>query len=236
MNLTFVLDTNPAADAVPVITQIVRLDTAAIVASNVPMVAAATPAGRYTYTLTTAVAGVSYEFTATFVSDGIPGTITKTQTVADALGSYSTLTTARTTALALGLTRVTAASDAALTAVLLRAAMQIDSAMRYQGRKYDALQEREFPRIEGQGSLVQSTQGADTPTIPVPVLTAKLLQADYLLASPNTQRQQAIADGVASQSVGGQSESYRPDAAAELLCVEARLLLVRFRLRSGALL
>ena len=237
MNLTLVLDTNPPADALPLITQIVRLDTAAIVASNVPMVASPTTAGRFTYTLTTAVAGVSYKFTATFVSDGIPGTITKTQAAAtEAIAAYNTLTTARATALGLGLTRVTAASDAALTAVLLRAAMQIDSAMRYQGRKYDTLQEREFPRIEGQGSLVQSTQGADTPTIPVPVLTAEVFQADYLLASPNSQRQQAIADGVSSQSVGGQSESYRPDAKAELLCVEARLLLVRFRLRSGALL
>ena len=142
------------------------------------------------------------------------------------LTSYNTLITARATATTLGLVKVTAASDAALTAVLCRAAMQID-ARRFQGRKFDAGQERQFPRADGDVGV------PGVPSVPGDVLTAEVLQAEYLLGSPNSQRQQAISDGVSSQSVGGQSESYRDNARAESLCVEAREQLDKYRLRGG---
>lgn len=168
--------------------------------------------------------------------------------------SYNTVTTARATATALGLAKVTAATDAALTAALIRAAMQIDAAMRYQGRKFDSIQVLQFPRVTGQGSIAYPSPGMLSTIDPCPVLVwdwdattgaavvpdqvkiAECLQAEYLLGNPNSQRQQAIADGVASQSVGGQSESYRPDAKAQSLCVEAKQLLLRYQLVSGAML
>lgn len=169
------------------------------------------------------------------------------------LTSYNTLTTARATATTLGLTRVTAAADAVLTAALIRAAMQID-ARRFQGRKWDAGQEREFPRATGHGSIAYPSPGmlgtidpcpglvwdwdatTNAAVVPDQVKIAEVLQAEYLLGTPNTQRQQAIADGVQSQGVGGQNESYRADAKAESLCVEAKQMLAKYQLVSGPLL
>lgn len=172
-----------------------------------------------------------------------------------ALASYNTLITARATAATLGLAKVIAASDAALTAALLRAAMQID-ARRFQGAKFSPEQEREFPRVRdgvraGVRDFSPSYPLALSPSygygvwdwdaatgaavVPDRVLTAEAIQAEYLLGSPNGQRQQAIADGVASQSVGGQSESYRADAKAEPLCVDAKLMLKKYQLVSGAI-
>ena len=150
--------------------------------------------------------------------------------------SYNDLTSARATATALGLTRVSAAADAALTAALLMAAIDIDSpGFRFQGRKYDPDQELEFPRINGEVIIDYSVTAAAA-VVPDQVKLAEVLQAESILAGERNQMVQAMANGIASQSTGSVSVSFRADARPEPLCERARRIMQRYRLRGGSLL
>jgi hypothetical protein len=153
------------------------------------------------------------------------------------------------------------ATTAAKDAVLLQASEEIDDAMPYQGRKYALGQEREFPRVgyesagvRGQeagvsdATLIPSTiwdwdEAEAEAVVPARVKLAVLRQADYLASGRREAMVQRQESGLASQSVGGMSESYKDVAdagggteAMGLLCVEARSAMARYRLRSGPML
>lgn len=214
-----------------------------------------------TLTITHAlVLEVEQTLTCAGVSFGAGGSLTSTISVAvTEISAYNTLATARDTAGRLGLTKVVAASDAVLQAAMELAAIDIDSAMRYQGRKWDLAQEREFPRWkEGVGNQLCAAPygafgqlipdplystgvwdwdaGTDTAIVPAAVKMAECLQAESILAADRSERLQAIADGVASQGVGSLNESYRADARPQALCARAAAMMSKYRIRSGAIL
>jgi hypothetical protein len=182
----------------------------------------------------------------------------------------SYLTVAEANALAARLPALTwwaAATDDQKAAALAQATIDVDSVLRYQGRRYAADQVLEFPRVAYESSRAMATWwpggqagGAmgpvvmgnanlspDTPVIwdwdaatktavvPAPVLRAVVWQADAVL-NPTRQRRLADqAEGLASQSVGSLSESYRPGTAS-ILCRQAESILSNYRLRSGRIL
>ena len=140
-----------------------------------------------------------------------------------------------------------AAAWTALTAdqqegLLARASDEIDQ-VRFQGRKYDLEQEREFPRVYDEQAVEVypgSAAGSgvwdwddDTAAAIVPeaVLMATWLQALSIAQGERDARQDARHDGVASQSAGGVSESY--SGPQEILCRRAAVMLRRYRLKSG---
>lgn len=151
------------------------------------------------------------------------------------MSSYNTLATARTIAATLNLVKVAAASDDALTAALELAAIDLDSAMRYQGQKYDAAQEREFPRVDGTRIWDLDTDGT-TVIVPAIVKTAEVLQAESLLDGTHQKRVEAYAAGLASVGVGAMNKSFRADARPSALSERANRMMQRYRLRSGQLL
>jgi hypothetical protein len=152
-------------------------------------------------------------------------------------------------------------SDAKTTALEL-ASWHVDQAYRWQGRKYadynlsDAPQPLEFPRVayESDRQGVHNRVGAYdinaswipdmiwdwdevnmVPVVPEHILRAVVFEADSILGGRRTNRQDAIHDGVAAQSIGGASESYR-DGEAPALCREADRLVQKYRLKQGKLL
>ncbi len=154
--------------------------------------------------------------------------------------AYLTLTDADALAATLlGLTHYQAADDATRSAALLTASIEIDAASRWQGRKYDPDQAREFPRVPYEGTVWDWVDGYAV--VPDLVRIAVLRQADFLLDTVRRAKLAQIEDGLASQSVGSISESYaRPTPAGQAsgwdrLCSEARDLLARYRLTSGPL-
>jgi len=142
-----------------------------------------------------------------------------------------------------------AATTAAKAAALELATIDIDSAMRYQGRRYDGTGEQvlEFPRYNGSGD----TDGVATvwdwdateeeAVIPLQVKLAVLFQADGILSGAVATRTSAGDRMIASESVGGMSQSYHAPATIMtsggiLLVTRAAELMKRYRLRSGSLL
>jgi hypothetical protein len=181
-------------------------------------------------------------------------------TVDDADGLAATLPAALVSAYA-------AATEEQKAAALEQATLDVDAGGPYQGRRYAAAQTLEFPRVPYPGSIDPTRQAggqscygdvwdwdsdAQAAVVPRNVKVAVLYQANHLLSGAATQtsdRQQAIADGLASQSVGGMSESYRDPASGggaagggsgsagqALLSPRARQLLARYGLKSGRLL
>lgn len=158
--------------------------------------------------------------------------------------SYNTLITARATASALGLAKINAATDAALTAALVMAAIDIDNpGFRFQGQKYDpagsitgTVQELEFPRVDGARVIDVDPDDQVTAMVPANVLLAECLQAEDILAGARRERLQAIADGIASQGVGSLSESYTSGQRPQPLCERAARIMGRYRMRGGMLL
>lgn len=170
----------------------------------------------------------------------------------EASDSYMTLVEAAAIAATLPtLTAYAAATDAKKAAAIYLASLDVDS-VRFQGRKVDWAQVREFPRYSGGLRATErrsdgATQGedaeiwdwdaeAEAAVVPDQVKIAVLLQANDILDGQRDSRIQGIADGLAAQSVGSLSESYRGDAAPARLCERAMRLLERYRLRSGQLL
>lgn len=153
-----------------------------------------------------------------------------------------------------------AASDDDKNAALLLASIDVDSAMRYQGRRYDVsgAQVLEFPRVPYESSTAARYYGAlilgpqsgafggsqiwdydltnNVAVVPPNVKRAVVIQADSILAGDRDGRLQDIADGLASQQVGASNESYRADAMPSALCRRAEKIMDFYRLRQGRFL
>lgn len=144
-----------------------------------------------------------------------------------------------------------AASAPAKLGALEEATRRIDAAYRYQGARYLAGQELEFPRVPfGDASPAVLTYPAvdvnqqdiwdlDPVTsqvvVPLNVRVSCLRQADAILAGDKEAARASERLGLASQSTGGRSEAYVPahTTAEAMLCLEARALLQRYKLRVG---
>ena len=173
--------------------------------------------------------------------------------------SYMTLTEADALAASIpGLTAWAAATTAAKTTALNRASDDIDAAMPYQGRPYDAEQDRQFPRLAYEGHDVGAGAAAagavpaldivwdwdettDEAVVPQDVLMAVLYQADANLAGAREARLSAQHDGVVYDlnTTTGDAESYKRTTGPGVttgLCRPAWMLMRKYRLRSGKLL
>ena len=151
-----------------------------------------------------------------------------------------------------------AASVSQKNAALELASADLDTAMRYQGRKYDPEQALEFPRVAYEtpvasryGSAIATSvpdtiwdwdADADEAVVPAAVKMACLLQAESILSGNLERIYEAMASGLASQSVGGMSESYRTPAELEAMGLTAGLnpraakIMDQYALRQGKLL
>lgn len=156
-----------------------------------------------------------------------------------ALPSYLAAADARTLAASVpsslaGMAQLLALSDAALATTLALASMDIDRAMRYQGRKYDmsGAQMLEFPRVPYPEDAWQGFQpypGAAFPPwlqnsagpfvwdwdsvnevaiVPQNVQLATLFQAAYLMLPEFADRLEKIRSGLAGQRTGTGQEMY----------------------------
>lgn len=140
---------------------------------------------------------------------------------------------------------------------LERASIDIDGAMPYQGRKYDAEQVNQFPRVAyddgaGAGPPSAAPAGAFSPpvvwdwdaalsaaAVPEDVLLAVVLQADANLAGQREPRLAAQHDGVVYDLTGSIAESYkynRGPGVSTGLCRAAWVLLRKYRLKGGKVL
>ena len=173
-------------------------------------------------------------------------TVYLTVTEADALAATT-----------LGLVQWPTATTTEKTNALDAATRLIDSALRYQGRKYDGAQALQFPRVaydDGQTTRLQPANGAaelvwdwDATTaaavIPPAVLRACLLEADEILQdvagkSPRWRRLDEQHQGVTYDLTGSAAEAYRkgvPAAGKSGLSRRAYELLAPYRLASGSL-
>jgi hypothetical protein len=177
-------------------------------------------------------------------------------TVSEAASLAATLPTAQTAAFL-------ALSADAQAAALSAATADVDAAGPYQGRRYDPNQTLEFPRVPYSeaadlvrtghpsmhpampsmvGGAVATVWDWDdttkTAVVPRAVKVAVLHQAESIAANVRQGRLEARHDGLASQSVGSLSESYRdvPITGLGSLCFRAANLLNRYRAKSGRLL
>lgn len=159
------------------------------------------------------------------------------------------------------------ATDDAKGRALEQASYEVDAAGPWQGRKWvpDAAgyptgttrQLRQFPRVAyetlpgafpfgGARGLADVVWDWDdtlqAAVVPYDVKVATLYQADSILAGTRAQQLAAQQAGLASQSVGGISESYRAGAGAgpsrglQLLCLPAAALMEKYQLKTGRLL
>ena len=148
-------------------------------------------------------------------------------------------------ALVTGLAAYKAAAADAKTAALLLASVDLDAAGRWQGRKYDPAQEREFPRIAYVGSDPRSAggaaviwdwnEGSQAAVVPVAIGLAVLWQADAILDGARDERMQAVLDGVTGRTVGSLRETFGA-ATPRILCQRADAIVAAYRLRQGRLL
>lgn len=139
-------------------------------------------------------------------------------------------------------------------AALLLASDRFDLARPYQGRRYAADQDREFPRVAydapavetglSDRTVVASTiwdwdADAAAAVVPDKVKRAVLYEANAILDGSRDRIQQAIHNGLAGQSIGSASETYfRSPLNAQgvpTLCQEADLVSLFYRRRSGRL-
>lgn len=215
--------------------------------------------GVYTYSFDDAEIGVVYEYSIKAVVGGVTYFKQETAQLADlSASSYLSVSDADTLAAGLALLSAwAAAGGTAKAAALALASERFDLAYRYQGRKWDASGVREFPRIAYDGgrapgptypgqpdALVAATvwdwdADADEAIVPVRVKRAVLYEANSILAADRDRVAAAIHNGLASQSVGSISESYRQMTAGQdtpVLCREADVAARHYRLRSGQLL
>lgn len=135
-----------------------------------------------------------------------------------------------------------ALTDDQKAAAVIRATDELD-AVRFQGRKYDADQGRQFPRVvdeqlRGDGSVeTQSVWDFDDDeneaVVPDAVKKATFLQALSIADGSRDPRADDRHDGVSGQSAGGVSESYDTDRPMRILCRRAHLLMKRYALKTG---
>ena len=233
-----------------------RTDTlATVVADATAMTRVST--GVYVHEFDEPATGLSYNWWAEVEHAGLTHHFEKqtSGTTAGTLETYVTLSDANVLAGELpGLASWAAANDADKVKALKQATKDIDSGLRYQGRRYEldpSLQRLEFPRIPYpqtsgydllSGEVVQVgdevwdwDEDNDVAVVPEDVKVACLQQADSILKGKRAKRLAAQHDGVASQGVGSLSESYT-GRAPQKLCFEAYELLKKYELRSGQLL
>ena len=158
-----------------------------------------------------------------------------------------------------------ASVDPAKTAALLQASIDVDRAHRWQGRKYDSInQANEFPRVAFEPSnAILPYPGAAAPpglpggpgfgatiwdwdattlTVVVPqhVLTAVIYQADFILGPSlgNQRRLDAQYSGVRSQGAGDIREEYAPRSKGVEtgLCRRAEQMVRKYRLVTGRMI
>lgn len=219
--------------------------------------------GRYSTTIDPAEPGVTYQGYAKTVVNGQPYWALRRQTAGVAPASRSYLTSVEAGLVAGALPAVSlpawnAASDGDRTAALELASADVDAAGPWQGRKYDAAQVLEFPRVayetmpgpfpmagtRGVADVVWDWDEASrAAVVPLNVKRAVVYQAEAILAGTKAAQLEAQHGGLASQSVGGMSESYRDPAAGGsvvdgpgVLARQAATLLSRYRLKTGRLL
>lgn len=128
-------------------------------------------------------------------------------------------------------------SDAAKLAVLALASARLDASRRWQGRKYDLDQVLEFPRLPYPGVVWDDNAG--TAVVPSTIKLAVLMEANSIADGSRDRIQEAIANGLASQSTGSLSEAYAARIGAgmnQTLCRDAELLVEKYRLRTGGVL
>jgi hypothetical protein len=175
------------------------------------------------------------------------------------LSSSAALALAATLPPAMLVAFLASANAAYLDGALLLASDRIDS-LRYQGRKADPAQAREFPRLARESGSNLNLVGVDYATIIAPfttrtvaeiwdwdaanqvaivppkVLMACLFEANSILDGQRDQLINAQRDGLARQDVGGMEEIYREGATKEWgmkLCAVARDYLFEYRMKSG---
>jgi hypothetical protein len=165
------------------------------------------------------------------------------------MDSYLTNATAATLISQLGLTRLAAKTTAEQDTLLLLASIDVDAAGPWQGRKYDpegaitgTVQEREFPRVphEDQTVVWDWDEDADAAVVPWNVNAAVAIQANELADTDRQAHLQKLRDGLAAQSAGSLSESYRAEAIAagpqtnwQRLSDRAKAMLARYRATYG---
>jgi hypothetical protein len=135
---------------------------------------------------------------------------------------------------------------------LLRASLDVDNAMPYQGRKYAPDQENQFPRVpydappatpafdrDPRASVWDWDSDANEVVVPEDVLVAVLMQADTILSGDREPRLASQHDGVVYDQTGSVAESYKQTEGPGVttgLCRAAWVLLRKYRLKSGQLL
>lgn len=154
-----------------------------------------------------------------------------------------------------GLIAYKAATGQQKAAALSSATSDIDAGMRYQGRKYEPDQSRQFPRIayeiagDRAGSAWPSSRveaeiiwdwddATRAAVVPRDVKLAAIYQADAILAGGREERLDRQHDGVTYDQTGGMAESYKQAAAGVMsgLCRRSYQLLAKYRLRGGRIL
>jgi hypothetical protein len=225
--------------------------------------------GLYSYSFEDPAAGLVYEYWVEWVYGGETFRVQKFSqaAAADDSGSYLSVADARALAGTLpGFAGLLAKDDATLAALLALATVDIDVAMRYQGRKFDPSQQLEFPRVAygdlspstvqsmelspfpylpgvGGGSVIWDWDNdANAAVVPQKVKIACLCQAAWLTSSQFAARLEAIRSGLAGQSIGTGSETYlKPADLAAMsggvnLGQRAAQIMELYRLRSGVML
>jgi hypothetical protein len=146
-----------------------------------------------------------------------------------------------------------AATTPQKSAALVRATLDVDNAMPYQGRRYASDQERQFPRApyddapgttdsfdrDPRASAWDWDTATNAAVVPEDVLLAVLLQADANLAGDREARLSSQHDGVVYDQTGSLAESYKQTEGPGVttgLCRAAWVLLRKYRLKSGGLL
>lgn len=146
-----------------------------------------------------------------------------------------------------GLAAYRSANDDAKAAALAEASSDVDAAMPYHGRRFDAGQPTEFPRVAdepasapgaGPGVVWDWDAAAGRPVVPADVCRAVLCEADSILAGVREPRIDAQHDGVVYKLGGGEAESFKATPGPGVptgLCRRAWMLMRKYHLRSGRL-
>jgi hypothetical protein len=137
--------------------------------------------------------------------------------------------------------RTAALDDAALTARLAICSRRVNTAHRWQGRKYDCTpgaQIWEFPRVPRIGEVWDWDADTDAAIIPLDVELAVIYEIESHEDGSMARVLGKIASGISAQSTGGIRVTYNTAMYADgrpRLCPRAEGLVSRFRLTSGGL-
>lgn len=158
------------------------------------------------------------------------------------------------------LPRLAAAADNVKLAAFVQATCDIDTAMAYQGRRYEADQATEFPRVIDPTLVYAFDALSDisdelaarhvwdwdtterAAVVPTKVKLATIFQADAIVSGVLKARLDRAATGLTGQSTGSLSESYaQPLTPGDLLpldklCPRSLSIMSRYEARSGGLL